>query len=294
MIVGNYCRRCGQRILPNEPYCKMCGSKTGYHVYGGNYVFEVPVHNIGFFDFDIDFSPYIESSRDDFKYEICSCGYLNHVDNEYCYMCGAKRSQSKLEKIFNRDSKPKFSIDNILCECGAVNSRENTFCEMCGKQLKEDYHYTDNYSNFNLEFEDSRFCFCGEENDKFSFFCKNCGFPLVNYGKTNDVYILCTCSTINEVTSDFCIECGSNLNRENSVILCVCGEKNPEGSKFCQSCDRPLNPQKTIKTRLICSCGEILDWNSDYCHNCGKNIKMTLRRKNSINSTVKSLKNMFR
>ena len=294
MIVGNYCRRCGQRILPNEPYCKMCGSKTGYNVYGGNYVFEVPVHNIGFFDFDIDFSPYIESSRDDFKYEICSCGYLNHVDNEYCYMCGAKRSQSKLEKIFNRDSKPKFSIDNILCECGAVNSRENTFCEMCGKQLKEDYHYTDNYSNFNLEFEDSRFCFCGEENDKFSFFCKNCGFPLVNYGKTNDVYSLCTCSTINEVTSDFCIECGSNLNRENSVILCVCGEKNPEGSKFCQNCDRPLNPQKTIKTRLICSCGEILDWNSDYCHNCGKNIKKTLLRKNSINSTVKSLKNMFR
>ena len=295
MIIGNYCRRCGHRILPNEPYCKMCGSKTGHKVYKGNQALEFPIYDIGFFDFDIDLSPYIESARDDFKYEICSCGYLNHADNEYCYMCGAKRSRSRLDKLLKKDSKPKFSIDNVLCECGAINSRDNAFCEMCGKQLKEDNHYTDdNYSNFNMEFEDSRFCFCGEENDKFSVFCKNCGLPLVNYGKTNDVFILCTCSTINEVTSDFCIECGCSLNRENSVILCVCGEKNPEGSKFCQNCDRPLNPQKTLKTRLICSCGEILDWNSDYCHNCGKNIKMTVLRKNSINSTVKSLKNMFR
>ena len=295
MITGNYCKKCGHRILPNEPYCKICGSKTGYKSYPGNTVMAIPIHNIGFFDFDIDFSPYILSARDDFKYEICSCGYLNHVDNEYCYMCGAKRTPSKFEKIFKKDSKPVFSIDNVLCDCGAVNSRENTFCEMCGKQLKEDTHYTyDNYSNFNLEFDESIFCFCGEENDKFSKFCRNCGLPLLNYGRTNDIYILCTCSTINEFNSDFCIECGKNISSESSVILCVCGEKNPEGSKFCQNCDRPLNPQKKLKTRIICSCGEILDWNSEYCHNCGKNIKMTMIRKNSINSTVKSIKKMFR
>ena len=116
----------------------------------------------------------------------------------------------------------------------------------------------------------------------------------MNYGKLNDVFILCTCPTINEATSDFCIECGNNLNNENSVIVCVCGEKNPEGSKFCQNCDRPLNPQKTLKTRIICSCGEILNWDSDYCHKCGKNIKITMIRKNSINGTVKSLKSIFR
>ena len=233
MIVGNYCRNCGHRILPNESECKVCGCKTGYSPSSQNYIFEVPIHNIGFFNFSIDFSPYIESNRDDLEYEICSCGYVNRIDNEYCYMCGKKRSLTKLERIFKKNSKPVFSIDKVQCECGAVNSRENVFCEMCGKQLKEDTHYiNDNYSNFNREFEDSIFCFCGEENDKFSLFCRNC--------------------------------------------------------------ERPLNPQKTLKTRIICSCGEILDWDSDYCHNCGKNVKSALLRKNSINSTVKSIKNMFR
>lgn len=295
MIVGNYCRNCGHRILPNESECKVCGCKTGYSPSSQNYIFEVPIHNIGFFNFSIDFSPYIESNRDDLEYEICSCGYVNRIDNEYCYMCGKKRSLTKLERIFKKNSKPVFSIDKVQCECGAVNSRENVFCEMCGKQLKEDTHYiNDNYRNFNREFEDSIFCFCGEENDKFSLFCRNCGLPLVNYGKTNDIFILCTCSTINESTSDFCIECGANLNYENSVVLCVCGEKNPKGTRFCRNCERPLNPQKTLKTRIICSCGEILDWDSDYCHNCGKNVKSALLRKNSINSTVKSIKNMFR
>ena len=43
---------------------------------------------------------------DDFKYEICSCGYLNDVNNEYCYMCGSKRSQSKLSKFLKRKRKP--------------------------------------------------------------------------------------------------------------------------------------------------------------------------------------------
>jgi hypothetical protein len=210
-------------------------------------------------------------------------------------MCGAKKSVSKFSRIFKNKPKKSNFMDNILCECGAVNSRENQYCEMCGKQLhKGNTPINDNYSNFNLEFEDSVFCFCGEENERSAQFCKNCGRPLFNYGKSNDVFILCTCSTINEATSDFCIECGKNITKENSVIVCVCGRKNPEGSKFCQYCDRPLNPQKTIKTRIICSCGEILDWGSDYCHNCGRNIKITLIRKNSINSTVKSLKGIFR
>lgn len=295
MVLENYCKKCGHRILPNDPFCPGCGSKTGFIATGDNHVLDIPIHSIGFFDFDIDFSPYINSNREDFKYEICSCGYVNDVDNEYCYMCGAKRTPSKLGKFLKNNHKPEFSIDNILCECGAVNSRENVFCDMCGKQLKATQHQTyENYSNFNLEFEDSIFCFCGEENEKFSQFCRNCGRPLANYGKTNDVFILCTCSTINEATADYCIECGQNLNKENSVVVCICGESNPKGTKFCQHCDRPLNPQKTIKTRIICSCGEILDWDAEYCHNCGKNIKMTFIRKNSINNTVKSIKGVFR
>ena len=295
MALGNYCSKCGHRILPNEPYCIGCGAKTRYVPTNDANILEPPIHNIGFFNLDIDFSPYIESKRTDFKYEICSCGYLNEVGNEFCYMCGSKRVESRFSRFFKGKSKPKFSIDNILCECGTLNSKENIFCEMCGRQLREEViPHTDNYSNFNLEFKNPIFCFCGEENEKFSQFCKNCGLPLANYGKMNDISILCTCSKINDVTSDFCIECGTNLKKENSITVCICGEKNPDYAKFCQNCDRPLNPQRTIKTRIICSCGEILSWDSEYCHNCGRNIKRSIYRRNSVNNAVKTIKSVFR
>lgn len=294
MVLENYCKNCGHRILQNEPYCRGCGVKT---IYSGNnveYVFTPPIYDVGFFNFDIDFSPYIESKRKDFKYEICSCGYLNRLDNEFCYMCGAKRSPSRWEKIINKKTKPVFSLDNILCECGTVNSKENVFCEMCGTQLKEEQVSFDNYSNFDLDFNDSIFCFCGEENEKFSQFCKNCGYPLANYGKLDDLSILCTCSFINDVTSDFCGQCGENLKKEDVKIICVCGHKNSRNLNACEVCDRPLNPKRVLKTRIICSCGQVLDWDSEFCLNCGKDIKKTIMRKNSINNTIKSIKKVFR
>lgn len=137
MALENYCKYCGHRILANEPYCTGCGHKTKYDADNDVHVLIPPVHNIGFFNFPIDFSPYIESKKE-VKYEICSCGYMNDVNNEYCYMCGAKRSQSKLSKIFKRNSKPKFSVGTVLCECGSINSKDNVFCEMCGKKLKDE------------------------------------------------------------------------------------------------------------------------------------------------------------
>lgn len=295
MVSANYCRNCGRRVLPNEPFCTHCGSKTGNTGKDGQTVLVPPIHNIGFFDFDIDFSPYIEGNRENYNFEICSCGYLNSVDSEYCYMCGAKRFETKLEKILKHKSKPQFTIGNILCECGTVNSKDHIFCEMCGKQLRSSPNpFTDNYSNFNLEFTNSIFCFCGEENDEFSMFCKNCGRPLKNYGASADLSILCTCSTINEITSDFCIECGNSLKDESTVNICVCGHKNKKNYKFCEKCDRPLNPSRIIKSKIICSCGEVLDWQTDYCSNCGKYIKKTILRKNSINRTVKSIKGILR
>ena len=112
MVSQNYCRICGHRILPDEPYCNGCGNKTGYDAKNTNHILIPPIHNIGFFNFQIDFSPYI-ITKNDFKYEICSCGYLNDIDNDYCYMCGAKRSQSKISRIFKGNTIPKFSVDNV-------------------------------------------------------------------------------------------------------------------------------------------------------------------------------------
>ena len=295
MALENYCKHCGHRILPNETICEGCGSRTGYSSNGYESIFEFPVHNIGFFNFSIDFSPYINTKQKDFKYEICSCGYINDVENEFCYMCGAKRSQSKLKKILKHKQKPKFSIGNVLCECGTVNPKENVYCEMCGRQLHDDEKVSyDNYSNFNLEYEDPIFCFCGEENEKYSRFCKNCGLPLDNYGKSSDLRILCTCSTLNEITSDFCVGCGENLKKEDFATVCICGELNKHSLKFCQSCGRPLNPKRNIQTRIVCTCGSVLDWDSDFCPNCGKNIKQTIKLKNSINHTVKNIRGIFR
>ncbi|MFM5882430.1 MULTISPECIES: zinc ribbon domain-containing protein [Methanobrevibacter] len=297
MTLENYCKKCGHRILPNNPYCPGCGCKTIYTENDESYVFTPPVHDIGFFNFSIDFSPYIMSNRDDFKYDICHCGYLNDVTNEFCYMCGAKRFHSKLARFLKNRSKPKFNLDNVLCECGAVNSKENSFCEMCGKQLHEHetkIYKSNNYSNFNLEFKNSVFCFCGEENEESSQFCRNCGLPLINYGHLSDMALLCVCSTLNDINSSFCIECGLNLKKENSLIVCVCGHKNPISAKFCQNCERPLNPKRLINSKILCSCGEILDWNTEFCPNCGKNIKNRMIIRNSINNTVKSLKSIFR
>ncbi len=101
-------------------------------------MFTLPIYDIGFFDLDIDFSPYIESTRKDLKYEVCSCGYLNLKENDYCYHCGVKRTHSKLRRIFKSQPKPTFSFTTVSCECGHVNSKENLFCEMCGKKLVED------------------------------------------------------------------------------------------------------------------------------------------------------------
>ncbi|MDO5823436.1 zinc ribbon domain-containing protein [Methanobrevibacter sp.] len=296
MTLGNYCKKCGHRILPNNIYCPGCGFKTGYYETEESTVFAPPIHNIGFFNFPIDFSPFILSGRRDFQYEICRCGYLNDVNNEFCYMCGAKRTPSKLAKILKKKSKPKFNLDSVLCECGAVNSKEDLFCEMCGKQLQEEETFEDNnnYSNFNIMYKDSVFCFCGEENEKSTQFCKNCGLPLINYSQLNDVMLLCACSTLNDVNSSFCIECGENLTKENSLIVCVCGQKNPMNFKFCQNCERPLNPQRIIKSKIVCSCGEILDWNTEFCSNCGKNIKNMIKIRRSTIKIVKSLKSKFR
>ena len=164
MVLQNYCGNCGKRLSLNEEYCKGCGARTAFVDAGDDYMFTLPIYDIGFFDLDIDFSPYIESTRKDLKYEVCSCGYLNLKENDYCYHCGVKRTHSKLRRIFKSQPKPTFSFTTVSCECGHVNSKENLFCEMCGKKLVEDEEtpLKDLYSNFEFECDYPIFCFFGQ------------------------------------------------------------------------------------------------------------------------------------
>ena len=299
MDFWNYCPKCGKRLVPNEGFCNACGTKTISIDSDEVFIFKPPIHNIGFFDLKIDFSPHIVSKAD-FNYDICACGYVNHIDNEFCYHCGVKRIESRLKRIFRDKERPKFDLDEfvrettIVCECGAVNDEDSEYCDMCGRRLHEDSDFDENYSNFNLEYENPIFCFCGEENEDNSQFCRNCGVPLDSYGKIEDIKKLCVCSCLNESTADFCIECGNNLNEETIEIICVCGKRNPFSARFCSSCERPLNSQRILKNRLVCSCGKIMDYDSEYCPNCGKNIRKIMNRKKNISNTVKSVKGIWR
>ena len=297
MVLQNYCSNCGKRLSLNEEYCKNCGIKTVFRDTGDNYIFEFPIYDIGFFDLDIDFSPYIESTKKDFKYEICSCGYLNLKENDYCYHCGIKRNHSKLKRIFKPEPKPTFSFATVFCECGHINSNENLFCEMCGKKLVEDEQNSldDFYINFDFDFDYPTFCFCGQENDEESQFCSNCGFPLDKFENTDGrIQKLCFCFTLNDMASDFCVDCGTDLREENKALICVCGTKNSLSSKFCRSCHRQLNPKRFIKSKLVCSCGKIMDYSAEFCPNCGKNIKKAINRKIKLSNAGKSIKSIFR
>ena len=298
MEFWNYCPNCGKRLMPNEEFCLGCGAKTISQDNEGNYFFTPPIHNIGFFDLKIDFSPYININTD-FKYDVCSCGYFNKIDNEFCPHCGVKRVDKGLSRIIKKYVKPRFDIhdfeasNDIICECGAVNSNDSEFCDMCGRRLHEEPKGDDTYANFELEYENPIFCTCGEENSEDSQFCENCGLPLNGYRNIDDIKILCVCSILNDATSQYCVECGKNLTEEISEIICVCGTRNPLNTRFCLSCEKPLNPERLIKSKLVCSCGKIMNFNSEFCPNCGKNIKKIISRKKTISKTIKSVKDVW-
>lgn len=298
MEFWNYCPNCGKRLKPNEETCLRCGTKTILEDSDDFFIFTPPIYNIGFFNLNIDFSPYINRNTD-FDYDICSCGYLNGIDDEFCHHCGVKRVENGLSRFLRKFEKPKLDIDNIeintdiVCECGAVNSNDSEFCDMCGRKLHDGEESDENYSNFNVESDNPIFCVCGEENDEESQFCRNCGLPLDSYGKMDDMKILCNCSVLNDVTSDYCVECGNSLNEEVSEIICICGCRSPMSARYCPSCERPLNAYRVLKTRIVCSCGKILDYNSEFCPNCGKRIKRFIDRKKSFSRTVNSVRNIW-
>lgn len=298
MEFWNYCPNCGKRLIPGEEFCPQCGKETISDSNRNNYFFTPPIHNIGFFNLKIDFSPYINTNSD-FKYTICSCGYLNEIGNGYCHHCGKKRKRI-ISRFINIPERSTFNIndfinkDEIICECGAVNSKDSEFCDMCGQRLHEEPKKDDDINiNYQLKYENSIFCCCGQENSGESQFCENCGLPLDHYDRINDMKVLCVCSVLNEITSDFCMECGNDLNNEIKEIICVCGTRNSLDSRFCSSCQKPLNPERIITSKLVCSCGQIMNFNSDFCPNCGKNIKKIIKRKKTFSRTVKSVKDVL-
>ena len=117
MVLENFCKNCGKRILPNQPYCPNCGNRTSYNDMDSEYILTIPIHNIGFFNFDIDFSPYINNIRRNFKYEICGCGFLNEKSNDFCPMCGTKRRGW-------RNFRTVFSERNLYRKLGTGISRK--------------------------------------------------------------------------------------------------------------------------------------------------------------------------
>lgn len=290
MVLENYCRNCGKRILPNDDFCPKCGNKTVFDKTNDEYFFTYPIYDVGFFNFDIDFSPYIIDKKKEHSYEICSCGYLNKSSNKFCYKCGKKIVKNKLNKFikFFKNSKRNL-FNNITCSCGHVNSKDNLFCEMCGLRLNnKKFDDFDHYRNFKFQYENSVICFCGEENDKHDHYCKSCGFPLTKFSHIrNKVSIICVCSAINNISARYCLECGLDLSYENQVLSCVCGTKNPLNAKFCQNCERPLNPKRLIKSKVLCSCGTIIDYSTDFCPTCGKNISKYINNKNNLKKLFK-------
>ncbi|MDO5849097.1 MAG: zinc ribbon domain-containing protein [Methanobrevibacter sp.] len=290
-------------IVPTDEACPNCGEKTAFSpIDSEDLLFNPPIHDIGFFNFDIDFSPYINRNNRNFNYYLCSkCGFLNEKDHDFCFNCGEKHKKSRWGKFVDRFKKDDPIVGKVTCEsCGAANSPENIYCEDCGERLipnadEKDGESEKNYVNFNFTYENPVFCFCGEENDIDSSFCINCGFPLhkFNYSPSN-IKILCTCSKPNDIKNTFCEDCGISLDGENEVLKCACGASNKLNAKFCINCNAPLNPQRTIKTRYVCTCGAILDYNSIFCEFCGKDISKAIKKDKSIKKAKDGFKNIKR
>lgn len=253
MVLEKFCKNCGRRILARNRNCPYCGCEVSTTNLDHKEFFIFPIYDVGFFNFDIDFSPFIDSKNEYFSYKICSCGHLIDYEERFCPYC----NNGKEIKVRH-------------CRCGAVIDENSNFCEKCGA-LVDTYDYE---ANLNLKFENSIICYCGHENAPDNLFCEDCGRPLQKFNETFPDYLkICVCSEINPFSADYCFNCGRPLNKELIALSCVCGAVNSLETKFCKDCSRPLNPQRVIKSKLLCKCGNILDYEDEYCSNCGRNLK---------------------
>ena len=68
MVLRNYCVECGSRIHLGEDTCSSCGAETGLKKYDNPAIFTPPLYDVGFFNFDIDFSPFIKRQGVNFNF----------------------------------------------------------------------------------------------------------------------------------------------------------------------------------------------------------------------------------
>lgn len=96
MVLEKFCKNCGRRILAKNRTCPYCGTITYTTKLNHEEFFIFPIHDVGFFNFDIDFSPYIDSKNPYFSYKICSCGHLISYESESCPNYGKRKSLNVL------------------------------------------------------------------------------------------------------------------------------------------------------------------------------------------------------
>lgn len=301
MVLQNFCTECGKRIYPNQSKCSNCGAITVYKDNDKEYIIDLPVYDVGFFNTQIDFSFAIKSYRKEYKYVICKCGYINAVDNNFCSVCGNKL-KGKLSKIINVGPTLPKSPNKIICDnCNTENLIGSKFCENCGHQLIEERNTLNpkikddgKLDNLKFNYADSVFCYCGAENGPDDKFCGNCGLPLEKIDSSKDYKIYCSCGKINDAKNEYCENCGQNLSYPHKNLVCVCGTINPVGCELCSNCNRLLTEDRYTTTKLICKCGAILDYQTSFCPFCGSKIAKDINKIRSLSKHIYKIKSIFR
>jgi len=126
---ATYCLKCGE---------KLAGEKIPEKVQA--VVNENEEEDIGF----------IELSEDNFS--ICpDCNSINEITNDFCFNCGEKLIDSKVNKALDADTEtpklktkePALLFDLFCPYCDAGNSNDSKFCFNCGKALKKSVRKAD-------------------------------------------------------------------------------------------------------------------------------------------------------
>lgn len=79
------------------------------------------------------------------------------------------------------------------------------------------------------------------------------------------------CGSIVPATSNFCPNCGANMQQATTVPCPKCGTQVPAGSKFCPNCGASM-AQEQSSARKCSNCGTEVSGNVKFCPNCGSKV----------------------